>query len=308
MGIKRSLKSGLLPLFFALVLLSTACSEKESSALTEIISFESKFLGERNIQLYLPAGYNENDRYSVLYMHDGQMLFDSTTTWNGQEWGVDEVMDELIESGEIPAAIVVGVWNDDEDRHIEYFPQKPFELLNPDVQDSLLALERSPGQFLFSSTIKSDTYLKFLVEEVMPWVEQNYRTSGANYIGGSSMGGLISWYALCEYPEVFSGAFCMSTHWPGIFSVENNPIPEVFGEYLTKNLPDADTHSIYFDFGTETLDAWYEPLQLHIDSVLIARGFSSSNWITKKFEGHAHDEKAWNSRLHEPLKFLLKAK
>ena len=69
------------------------------------------------------------------------------------------------------------------------------------------------------------------------------------------MGALISLYALCEYPDVFAGAACLSTHWPGLFSMDNNPVPGAFFSYLKKSLPSPGKHRIYFDHGTETLDA-----------------------------------------------------
>jgi hypothetical protein len=119
------------------------------------------------------------------------------------------------------------------------------------------------------------------------------------------MGGLISMYAICEYPAVFGGAACLSTHWPGIFQVENNPIPNAFYRYLKKNLPNPKNHKIYFDFGTATLDALYEPLQNEVDLIMKQKGFSTKNWITKKFEGENHSEIAWQKRLHIPFEFLL---
>ncbi len=92
-------------------------------------------------------------------------------------------------------------------------------------------------------------------------------------------------YALCEYPDVFGGAACLSTHWVGIFETENNPIPDALVSYLSKELPDPATHRIYFDYGTATLDVLYEPYQLQVDSVMMVKGFTESNWKSLKFEG-----------------------
>jgi enterochelin esterase-like enzyme len=141
-----------------------------------------------------------------------------------------------------------------------------------------------------------------------PLIDKKYsvhRDKKHTFIAGSSMGGLISMYAICEYPNVFGGAACLSTHWPGIFTVENNPIPEAFYNYLKTNLPNPKNHRIYFDYGTATLDAMYEPLQLKVDEVMKAKGYNSLNWSTNKFEGEDHSEKAWQKRLHIPLEFLL---
>ena len=292
------------------ILFFASCSDEVASFKT-IESFDSQYIASRSIEIYLPPSYHHSGKsFPVLYMHDGQMLFDSTTTWNGQEWGVDETMDRLIEEGAIKESIVVGIWNGGPElRHPEYFPQKPFESLNESVQDSLYNLYRDQGPGIFGGNeVQSDNYLKFIVSELKPYIDSNYKTRSdqANtLVAGSSMGGLISMYAICEYPEVFGGAICMSTHWPGIFTVENNPIPEAFHKYLASNLPDPTNHKLYFDYGTETLDALYEPFQLKADTIIRSNGYTDSNFLTQKFEGDPHDERAWNRRLHIPLKFLL---
>lgn len=280
-----------------------------SSGTLERIEFsDSKYIAPRNIEVWLPDGYRNDEKYSVLYMHDGQMLYDSATTLNKQEWGVDEVMSELIEANKIRKTIVVGIWSTDH-RHSEYFPQKPFEMLTKTQQDSLLyQTTRNKNTALFSGHIASDNYLKFLVKELKPFIDKNYSTKSNvenTFIAGSSMGGLISMYAICEYPEIFGGAACLSTHWTGIFSDMNNPIPEKILIYLKESLPDPSTHKLYFDYGTETLDSLYEPFQIQADSIMVLRGFGGNNWVSLKFQGDDHSEKSWRNRLHIPLTFLL---
>lgn len=271
-------------------------------------AFSSEFVAPRHVDVWLPEDYSSRKKYSVLYMHDGQMLFDSATTWNHQEWGVDEVINRLVVQGKIRNTLVVAIWNT-ELRHSEYFPQKPFENLPSELQDSLINLsQRNPETALFKSKIKSDDYLKFVTRELKPFIDQKYSTftdRENTFVMGSSMGGLISIYALCEYPEVFGGAGCLSTHWIGTFDTLNNPIPETFKDYLKDNLPDPGNHKIYFDFGTETLDAFYEPYQGAVDGIMKLRGYSPGDWQTLKFEGEDHSEESWNKRLHIPLKFLL---
>ncbi len=120
------------------------------------------------------------------------------------------------------------------------------------------------------------------------------------------MGGLISMYALCEYPKVFGGAACLSTHWPGIFLVENNPIPQAFNEYLDSKLPKLKKSKLYFDYGNQTLDALYPPLQEEVDKLLKTQNPNMKyKWETRFFEGKDHSEKAWKERVHIPLLFLL---
>lgn len=280
-----------------------------SGKIERIENFNSKYVSNRNIDIWLPDGYSESKKYAVLYMHDGQMLFDASTTWNKQAWEVDEVVSKLISENAIEELIVVGIWNGDKTRHIDYFPQKPFESLPKSEQDSLYNANRSNGSSVFNGKVKSDDYLQFIVKELKPYIDKNfsvYKDRKHTYIAGSSMGGLISLYAICEYPTIFGGAACISTHWPGIFSLKNNPIPNAFYDYLTSNLPNPKNHRIYFDYGTATLDAMYEPLQLKIDEIMKSKGFDDTNWITKKFEGEEHSEKAWRKRLHVPIEFLLK--
>jgi pimeloyl-ACP methyl ester carboxylesterase len=203
----------------------------------------------------------------------------------------------------------VGIDNGGPARHSEYFPQKPFENLPEAFKDSIYQLERAPGQLLFDGAVRSDAYLKFLVEELKPEIDRKYRTrthQANTFIMGSSMGGLISLYAICEYPEVFGGAACLSTHWPGVFSNDDNPIPEIFFQYLKDNLPNPEGHKLYFDFGTETLDALYQMHQRKVDQIVWDAGYENKREVlTLKFQGHAHMERDWQRRLHVPLTFLM---
>jgi enterochelin esterase-like enzyme len=270
-------------------------------------NFASKYVEKRNIDVWLPEGYDPQKKYAVLYMHDGQMLFDSTKSWNKQEWGVDETLSQLMRENKIKNCLVVGVWN--ADRHPEYFPQKPFESLSKIEQDSVFKAKRPSGKEVFyNKTIKSDKYLKFLVKEVKPFIDKTFSTlpdAAHTFVAGSSMGGLISMYAICEYPKVFGGAACLSTHWLGIFETKNNPIPAAFMAYLQKKLPNPKNHRLYFDYGTVTLDALYPPYQKQADAIIKSKGYTEANWISREFTGEDHSERAWRKRLAVPLSFLL---
>jgi predicted alpha/beta superfamily hydrolase len=305
---KSILKLGFL--MISQIIISQNLPKVASGKLELMESFKSKYVTARNIDVWLPEGYSSSKKYSVLYMHDGQMLFDAETTWNKQAWDVDDVVSKLMKEGKIQDVIVVGMASDGNTRHIDYFPQKPFESLTQNQQDSIYKANRSNGQSVFNNgKINSDNYLKFIVKELKPIIDEKYSVYTDvkhTFIAGSSMGGLISMYAICEYPNVFGGAACLSTHWPGIFSVENNPIPNAFFMYLKTHLPNPKNHKIYFDYGTTTLDAMYEPFQLKVDDIMKGKGFTSKNWITQKFEGADHSEKSWNKRLNIPIEFLLK--
>jgi len=226
-------------------------------------------------------------------MHDGQNCFDSATSYTRVDWGADETLSQLRAEGKIRDVIAVGIWNTP-NRYGEYMPQKAYEMLPKSTRDSMQA--RYP-----MARMASDNYLKFIVEELKPFIDSAYSTNpdpASTAIIGSSMGGLISLYAICEYPTVFGNAACLSTHFPA-----GNGI---MIDYLKTHLPAPEAHKIYFDFGTETLDKDYEPFQQRADSVMLAKGYTlGKNWLTKKFEGDDHSERAWRKRLHIPMLFLF---
>lgn len=264
-----------------------------SGAMEKFASFQSKFVAPRNVDVWLPPGYAERgqERFPVLYMHDGQNLFDPKTAYGGVEWGIDETMTRLIAEGKIRPAIVVGVWNTPK-RAAEYMPQKATTLTN--AKDLAVSAP-------LNTPIISDDYLKFLVQELKPFIDAKYRTlpgRADTFIMGSSMGGLISAYAMAEYPDVFGGAGCVSTHWPA----GNGSVIE----YLKTHMPAPGAHKFYFDYGTETLDAQYEPYQQKMDAVMKSAGYAEGkNWMTRKFEGDEHSEKSWRRRVDVPLTFFL---
>ncbi|MFN9582652.1 MAG: alpha/beta hydrolase [Bacteroidota bacterium] len=274
--------------------------------------FKSAYAGERIIDIWLPDGYSDTVKYAVLYMHDGQMLFDSATTWNKQSWNMAATATQLMLSGKVRPFIVVGIWNSGVNRHPDYFPQLPYELfLNRTEQDTVSAQLKMTGRSNGRFKPQSDNYLRFLATELKPFIDTTYSVLPQRehtFIAGSSMGGLISLYAVCEYPEVFGGAACLSTHWPGSFTVHNNPFPLAMMLYMQQRLPDAKTHKLYFDYGDQTLDALYPTLQTNADSIMKISGYDSNNWITKYFPGDDHSERSWSKRLAIPLEFLLSTK
>lgn len=264
-------------------------------------NFSSNYVKARNIDIWLPDNYSTKKKYAVLYMHDGQMLFDSTMTWNKKEWQVDEVMTNLSQKNKIKDCIVVGIWNTGETRRSEYFPQKALEYLPDSIKIAMTKkyLQEKP---------QADNYLLFLTKELKPFIDKKYNTKKDRkntFIAGSSMGGLISMYAICEYPTIFGAAACLSTHWIGIFE-DNAIFPSIFLQYLDKNIPSPKQINIYFDCGTETLDKFYPLHQKKIDELLIKKGFTNKNFMTKVFEKEAHTETSWAKRLNIPIEFLLK--
>ncbi|MFN6971984.1 MAG: alpha/beta hydrolase [Rheinheimera sp.] len=302
------MKLGCWLLFLLISLPLQALPQVSAGKLQRLEKFPSTRIPARTVDIWLPDGFSAAQKYAVLYMHDGQMLFDGTTSWNKQEWRVDEVAQQLQNAGKVRPFIVVAVHNHPANRHAEYFPQAPFLSLPPEKQQALYQLERQPGQKLFQQQVYSDRYLQFLVTELKPYIDSNfsvYPDPANTFVMGSSMGGLISMYALSQYPQVFGGAACLSTHWPGTFSAEDNPIPATFLSYMRQHLPAAAQHKIYFDYGDQTLDAMYPPLQQKVDQLMRQLKYPETLWQTRFFPGTDHSEAAWSQRLHIPLEFLL---
>jgi len=263
--------------------------------------FDSRFVGARPIDVWLPEGYTQDKRYAVLYMHDGQMLYDASITWNKQAWHVQDTVQRLIQEGRIPDTLIVGIWNNGKYRHSEYFPQKFLADMPEPLRAKLVteALQSKP---------QSDAYLRFLVEELKPAIDARYATQPgreATFLMGSSMGGLISVYAMNEYPQVFGGAAGLSTHWVGIHK-PNAAIPLAAFNYLRAHLADPASHKLYQDHGSTELDALYAPYQLMVNDLARERGYEEGrNFETRVFEGTGHNEKAWAARLEIPLTFLM---
>jgi enterochelin esterase-like enzyme len=266
-----------------------------------LANFPSRFVDGRHVDVWLPDGYVASKRYAVLYMHDRQMLFDAGTTWNKQAWNVQVTVQRLIDEGRIPDTLVVGIWNNGKYRHSEYFPQKYLPGMPEALRATLVkdALQGKP---------QSDAYLRFLVEELKPAIDARYATrpeAASTFLMGSSMGGLISVYAMNEYPHVFGGAAGLSTHWIGSFK-PNAAIPLAAFNYLRTHLADPATHRLYQDHGTTELDALYAPYQVMVDDLVRERGFEDgSGFLTRVFEGKGHNEEAWAARLDVPLLFLM---
>lgn len=272
------------------------------------LEVNSKMFDPRIVDVWLPESYDGYEPHAVVYMHDGQMLFDPTIAWNGTSWGVDEVLSGLIAQDQIHRCIVVGIWNQGASRHSDYFPQKPFDAMAEQDQNLLLRTQRDDGTPLFTNKIQSDNYLKFIVKELKPLIDASFVThtdQQHTFIGGSSMGGLVSVYALCEYTEVFGGAMCLSTHWLGSFQVKSNTFPLFMMEYLSRRMPKAGTHKIYFDHGTDNLDGYYKPYQSEVDAIMQQKGYTAEDCFSREFDGADHSEVSWKARLHLPFLFVM---
>lgn len=289
-----------------LIILALACTTKNLVAQTIDYhnNFESTFVAPRNIEVWLPKEYQEQTtrRFPVLYMHDGQNVFNAATSYGGVAWEADSTAAAMIADGRIEPIIIVAIWNSPK-RFQEYCPEKPISQAPADVQEFMNSMRKD-----YQKELIADEYLKFIVKELKPFIDNNYRTHKDAHntsICGSSMGGLISMYAIAEYPKVFGQAACVSTHWPLGYNNDNPAVSGVLKNYLNKNLPSPATHRIYFDHGTATLDALYEVHQNDVDAIMVEHGYREGvNWVTRKFEGAIHSESAWRDRFDIILSFL----
>ncbi|OYQ38380.1 hypothetical protein CHU92_05390 [Flavobacterium cyanobacteriorum] len=294
-------------LFFTAIMLTTALHSQ--GKLVKIDNFESKYVKARNVEIWLPDEYftDNKQKFPVLYMHDGQNVFNPETAMGNIAWEADNTAQKLIKDKKIKPVIIVASWCTDR-RFFEYYPEKAAKNLSGEDKAAMEKVRIQMG--VVQSDYMADEYLKFLTTELKPYIDKNYRTltDAANTaICGSSMGGLISLYAICEYPRIFGKAACVSTHWPILFDNSNMNFSEAIRKYVAENLPSPKNHSIYFDFGTETLDELYEIHQVKVDDIMKDKGYTKGkNWVTRKFEGAAHNEKSWQQRMDVILEFLFK--
>lgn len=258
-------------------------------------AFASRWVPAREVDVWLPPGYDQRaaQRYPVIYMEDAQNAFDPAFSYTGVPWAIDRSIDRLMRQGVTAGAIVVAIWNTGLTRVPEYMPQQAATTPWADQLTRQFALPHV--------AIDSDSYLRFVVSELKPWVDAHYRTEPDRrhtFALGSSMGGLISAYAQIQHPDVFGGAACLSTHWPidGGSSIA----------YFAAHLPPPADHRWYFDHGTRTLDAAYGPFQERMDAALRQAGYrEGSDWISRVYPGDDHSESSWSRRLDIPLGFLL---
>jgi hypothetical protein len=262
-------------------------------SLSRYEAFAAKHIQARHVDVWCPPGYDSGAaRYPVLYMHDGQNLFEPAWSYLGIDWGIDEAIGRLMAEGAIDGAIVVGIWHSPQ-RRLDYMPQVP--LMTGQARAPLEQFVREQG-----SLPESDAYLRFMVEELKPFVDAAYRTlpdRAHTVVMGSSMGGLISLYALTEHPAISAGQAAYPL---------TGPAGARCWWTISAECCAPGDHRIYFDYGTETQDAAYEAYQLQMDTFMQAAGYQrGKDWITRKFVGAEHSERAWRARVDVPLRFLL---
>lgn len=233
---------------------------------------ESKFLElSRNVFVWLPPGYDQNNekKYPVLYMHDGQNLINPKTSFAGYDWRVDETASKLIRQKKLHEIIIVGI-NNTKDRLEEY-----------------------------SSSNKGKSYVKFIIEELKPFIDSNYRTNSDKKntaVMGSSMGGLISFFIVWNFPEVFSKAACLSSSFYYNNEEAIKMVHSVKGGSKAKK-----KIKLYIDHGEDGL-----PRGQKMFCALTKKNYLIGTDIDYYYApGAEHNEIAWADRLERPLLFLF---
>jgi predicted alpha/beta superfamily hydrolase len=254
-------------------------------------TFNSKILNnDRDVLVYLPPGYDatKSRRYSVLYLHDGQNLFDGATSFiPGQEWRVDETAQKLIVAEKIEPLIIVGIYNAGKDRINEYTPAED-------------AKYKMGGE--------ADLYGRMLVEELKPFIDTHYRTKrDAKHtgLGGSSLGGLVSIYLALKYPAVFGRAAVVS---PSVWFANKQIV------HYVDALRKKPTVRIWMDIGTKEGGTTEEAQQTVNGARLLKETLIKKGWRPGRdlnyfeAEGAEHNERAWAGRVEGILAYLFPQK
>ena len=260
--------------------LSDNVPESSAAANVEILNtafYMPQLETSRKIWLYLPPDYETSTKnYPVVYMADGQNLFDNATSFSG-EWQVDETLNNLFNQGDY-GAIVVGIDNGGSERLNEYSPW--------------INISENAGG-------KGDEYMKFVAETLKPFMDANYRTKSApefNALMGSSMGGLISFYGACEFPNQFGKAGVFSPSFWFALTDEKN--------YISNNTNNISKVKMYFVAGQNESQSMVKDINT-IKDLLVTKGMSTSN-MNSKFDIYGtHSESYWRGEFSAAYKWLF---
>jgi predicted alpha/beta superfamily hydrolase len=248
--------------------------------------FRSKiFANRRDVLVYLPRGYQRfsRQRYPVLYLHDGQNVFDAATSFAGVEWGADETAQRLIRKNLIEPLIIVAVANTGEERVHEYAPTRGV------IDTSAKRKKRSRGM--------ARSYGRFLIEELKPYIDKKYRTKHeAEFtgLGGSSLGGLLTLTLGLWFPNVFQRLVVMS---PSVWWDDQVILK------MIEQLDDKPPLKIWLDTGTHE-PGWERARTLR--DALVEKGwklFDDLQYL--EVEGGDHSEGSWSTRVDPALRFLF---
>ena len=245
--------------------------------------FESSYLPDkRNVIVYLPPGYDREPgrTYPVMYMHDGQNLFDPRTAFiPGQTWRVREQADEAILEGAVEPLLIVGIYNTGDRRLAEYTPERDWQMGGGEAANYGLLLTR----------------------ELMPWIARRYRVRTdreSTGLGGSSLGGLVTFYLGLRHAEYFGRLAVLS---PSVWWNHKS----ILG-YLTERAPEIwERPRLWLDVGDREGRRTLANAE-HLYRRLIANGWRPGETLHfERVEGGTHDEASWATRVRPMLEFLF---
>lgn len=253
---------------------------KRISTITGMVKYHYNFKGDsilaRDVLVWLPPDYDSDRKrhYPVIYMQDGQNIFDAATSSFGNEWRADETCDSLIRAGKIPSVIVVAI-NNTSERSKEYVPGK-----------------------------KGSAYMDFVIHKLKPFIDITYRTkTEAQFttVVGSSAGGTIAFMLVWEYPDIFSKAICMS---PAL-KIDNIDYVNTVKESVKKR----DNIFFYIYNGGIDLESKLQPGINEMITALKEKGYHQGTDYKYFFDpqGH-HNETAWAKRLPQALEWCFRKK
>lgn len=303
-----SVASGALPCYD---IISSHAPVSACGSITRLAVWSDNLMGEVTVDVWTPAQYDggSDKKYPVVYAHDGQNLFDATYSFAGVPWAMDMACAQLASDPDFVMPIIVGINNRGAEglRPSDYFPEKALDYIDGDT-------------FIFDTCcdiFNGNEHAAFVVYELKPLIDSLYRTDPSRtstFAIGSSMGALAACYLLCEYPEVFGAAACMSTHWIGSLSLnpdytikDDKACANAILQYLRDNTPTDGMHRLYLDQGTEGWDAGYLGYETEARKIVGEKGYTDENGLLSTYdaEGAGHNEWFWQQRVDRPLRFLL---
>jgi predicted alpha/beta superfamily hydrolase len=252
------------------------------------------------VDVWVPPTLNKNT--PILVMHDGKNLFYPKFSTYGATWGLLEALrpDHMgftrIQAEDKP--LIIGVWGlSDESRMMELGPQDIYDV-HPEIIANLPDFLQ-PGD----KTVRGNDYQALITKTILPTLAKKYGITldvDRTAVGGASMGGLSSMYAMSKYPEIYGTALCFSTHWP--FGYDTTV------EKITSMLPPPGRHRIWTDTGTLELDAEYPPFHAKAVSKLEARGYRyHQDLMHAVYTNTGHNENWWAGRVEYPINWWLSA-
>ena len=309
-------------IYLSLILFSMNISSNLSIGSIEEVFLESNQSYQRRIQIFYPYSDKTDNETIFIIMNDGEELFNENDSWNGKAWNIDKYFldsaEEITNKNIVVIAIdsakrVNGKIIDETRRYAEYFPN-----------ESIQHFDKGLRKNLYKSLIdKAElNHPDFIIKKLLPFLEDKFNTKlGKHNLGimGASMGGLSAINTVIEHPDLFGFVGCISTHWIGIRPSEYLLLPFSFAlderkiigdkvttdgvvKYIEMNSEKLKDIKIYFDHGTESLDAFYPDAQKSVNNILDTQGIEYKYII---FDGYGHEPEYFGKRFGSILSYLI---